>query len=353
MIMSIGRVFKRPGSQNWHIEFSCNGQKVRFSSKTTSKTKAKQILVHHVNDMLNGTLPRQLRRHLPFKKLSELLINNYEINGKKSIDRAQRSVKKLAEFFATKNSGNIKAKDIWDYIDYRKDQGVENSTINRELSALKRMFNLAKLQKRIQPEDMPEFPPQLDENNIREGFIKIEDLERLLKQLPTYLQPVVEFAFYTGMRKSEIASIEWNQVDLKEGFVHLRAGQAKNKTARSVPLLPEIIALLKDLKKKAKKGQELVFTNTRNKPIGDFYSTWRKHVAKAGFEGLIFHDLRRSAVKVLVDAGVPEKVCMEITGHKSRQIFDRYHINNHDDLRKAAAALSAFAKKKKEEAMDD
>ena len=76
-------------------------------------------------------------------------------------------------------------------------------------------------------------------------------------------------------------------------------------------------------------------------PIKSFRVAFRTACSEAGCPGRVLHDFRRTAVRNLVRAGIPERVAMQMTGHKTRSVFERYNIVSAGDLREAAKRLNA------------
>ncbi len=190
---------------------------------------------------------------------------------------------------------------------------------------------------------MPYFP-MLKENAPRKGFVEYEQFERLYAALPVTLRPLVTFLYFTGCRLGEARKIQWSQIDLANRQVRLEGDQTKNGEPRVLPLPDQLVEMLS--RQEPKSGT--VFYS------GQFRKSWITACIKAGlgqwevnggakkrWDGLLVHDLRRSAVRNLIRAGVNERVAMEISGHKTRSVFDRYNIVSTDDLHRAMNRVEA------------
>jgi integrase len=197
----------------------------------------------------------------------------------------------------------------------------------------------------------------LRENNTRTGFFEWEQFSGVRAHLPEPIQPVVSFAYITGWRiASEVLPLQWRNIDFKSGEVRLDAGTTKNGDGRVFKMTDDLRELLdqrfratKDVERKCEQIVPWVFFRLvaeerggekKPKPISAFTKAWKRACLAAGCPGRIPHDLRRTAVRNMVRAGVPERVAMKLTGHKTRSVFERYNIVSDGDLDAAAARLS-------------
>jgi len=219
-------------------------------------------------------------------------------------------------------------------------EGAGPSIINRSLQALRRGLNILREDSKLAV--VPKIR-LLKEPSARQGFIEQAKFEELLAALPSYLRPLAALLYYTGARRGEALLVEWEQVDLLRREITLRDSQTKTSEPRVLPLPSRVVALLQDIE--PKRGKVFDATNLRVE--------WERAVVAVGlgtrekidggegkhdwyrFRGLRLHDLRRSAVRNLIKSGAPEKVCMKISGHKTRDVFDRYHIVVTADLHAA------------------
>jgi integrase len=160
--------------------------------------------------------------------------------------------------------------------------------------------------------------------------------------LPDYVKVPLIIGYWTGMRAGEILKLRWEQVDLERGLLRLEPGTTKNNRGRLIPLVKEVTEALWLWKQQILlrdpscpwvcqyRGKRLLAVPTKS---------WRKACERVGLKGKLFHDLRRSAVRNMMRAGIPERVAMEISGHKTRSVFDRYDIVSEQDVLDAAVYL--------------
>ena len=147
-----------------------------------------------------------------------------------------------------------------------------------------------------------------------------------------------EVAFTFGWRFSEVLNLRVEQVNVAGGTIRLYPGETKNDEGRVVVMTDRVRRLLEPCIT-GKNAGDYVFTRENGKRVKDFRGAWKKVCEKAGVPELLFHDLRRTAVRNMVRSSIPERVAMQISGHKTRSIFDRYNIVSERDLRDAARAM--------------
>jgi len=222
---------------------------------------------------------------------------------------------------------------------------AENATINRDLSALKRMLNLGAQQTPPKVDRVPHIP-MLQEDNVKKGFFEYDEFLALRDAAPEHLKGLITFAYKYGWRKSEVCALTWAQVDLKQGIVRLEPGTTKNKQARTIYLDDEAVAMFREVwnsRKRLKSGLPWVFLNDQGADrVKRFDKSWKSACKDAGISGKTFHDFRRTAVRNMVRAGIPERVAMMISGHRTRSVFDRYNIVDDKDLRMAAKKQATY-----------
>ncbi len=377
----MGSVYLRKGSKKFWIKYVQHGRVIRESTETTIIADARRMLKTREGDIVKGIPVDPDAGRITFEEAVVDLLNDYSMNGKKTLDDVRRRIRKhLEPYFGNRRMIAITTADLRAYVAKRQAEGsvvrqrrkgksavapdtpeerraVSAGEINRELTALKRMFSLA-----IQAGKLTHKPhfPMLRENNVRAGFLEHQHYLAMLEHLPACMRPVVTFAYVTGWRiNSEVLPMEWRQVDLKAGEVRLDPGTTKNLEGRVFYLTPELKKLLADQRKAANRIQrekgmivqhvffhdgrtqvgEPVFEAGRRIAPSGFYHAWCRARVDAGRPGSIPHDLRRTAVRNMVRAGIPERVAMKLSGHKTRSVFDRYNIVSDGDLRDARRRL--------------
>jgi integrase len=227
-----------------------------------------------------------------------------------------------------------------------------NATINRSLSTLRSMYSkyAEAHSDQLGKSDIPTMPRiETDaSDNVGQGFVEPEKFETILAALPEHLRPIIQFQYLTGMRSGAANSITWGMVSDDTKEIVIPAGLMKNKDPWKIPLVGPLEPIAETLKKsKGLRAVDMPVFNTTN-----LRRIWNQTCAKLGlgvfdpktqqYDGLHPHDLRRSAARNLVRAGVSKTVAQKITGHKSSRMFDRYDITDSTDVVQALTAVGDY-----------
>lgn len=377
-----GSIFRKPPCKLWVIQYYYKGRRVREATGLADFDEAKKLLRQrlHEIDRDEYVAQQQKARALRVKDLYETLKMHMDTNTKARKRDLPGRWKHLEPVFGTMKASEVTTDDVLRYTRDRLEK-AQNATVNRELGALKRMFRFAYKSTPPKVKQVP-YIPMLREDNARTGFVDDTGFQQLASQVPAgelWMRAFLELAYGYGWRRSELLELRVEQVDFALGKIRLEPGTTKNREGREVRITPNIAVLLREaVRGKAK--TDFVFTRKDGKPIKDMRAAWQNMCVRAGlgrwvclpcaknrqetllpvhikqcpacgakansgtraYRGLNPHDFRRSAVRNFANAGVPDLVAMKITGHKTRSVYDRYHIVNEADQGTALETLARW-----------
>jgi len=348
----LGGTYQRGGV--WWIQFYVRGHRYRESTNSAKEADAIRLLKHRIAQAQQPGRPigAQVEK-TSLADLTDMILNDYRANGRRSIDRLEDAIIHLKEFFGPdRRATDLTADRIVAYQAYRqerrhKGRAVANATINYELAMLRRAFRLASRVGKVA--FRPEFE-MLHVENARKGFFEADQSRAVVEHLPDYLKPVAMAAYITGWRtKSELLTRQWRHVDIDAGWLRLDPGEGKTAEGRMFPLTPDLRTLLEgqrervsDLERATGQIIPWIFVHPDGTPIKNFRYAWAKACRAAGVAGRLVHDFRRTAVRNLERAGVPRSAAMKITGHKTETVYRRYAIVDEGMMREAAEKLAAL-----------
>jgi len=338
----------KPG-RIWWMKYYVSGRPLRESTGADKESEARRLLKEREGRVATSQpiLPRADR--IRYEEIARDLRQHYQTTGARNMREARTRFKHLDRFFTGLRVVSINKAEVTAFVLRRQGEGASNATINRELSTLSRMLRLA-----YESGKLFRVPPikKLKENAPRQGFFEREQYEAVRRRLPPDLQVAVAIAYTFGWRmQSEVLALERRMLDLDAGTLRLEPGMTKNDAGRLVYLPPDLRAQLatqvervRTLERQTGQIIPYLFPRLRGRLRGrrrrDFRKAWQTACEKAGCSGMLRHDLRRTAVRNMVNAGIPERVAMKVTGHKTRAVFDRYHIVSPGDLQEVARKLT-------------
>ncbi len=331
--------------------------------RSSELKKAQRQLDRRRGEVASQRFVGAVERTLKFEDLMRLVREDYQLKGRRSTASLESRIANLQGFFGGVRVSDITPGLITQYQLDRKHGRVKaarrrrkdgkpagrrlrpaaNSTVNRDLEVLKRAFRLAARKELVS--HVPEFPEDLSEkDNVRQGFLEHRAYLALRRALPDDFADVLDFGYLVGWRKGSIHALRWPSIDRAANVIYLPA--RNNKTGRPFRLwmFPEIRAVVDRRWAKRHPGTDFVF-HVDGRPMGEWDGTWKRACQVAGVPGLLFHDLRRTATRNLIRAGVDPKIAMKITGHETEAMLRRYDISAEDDVRDAAVAYSAYLRR--------
>ncbi len=328
----------------WWIQYSHRGQKFRESSGSGREVDARRLLRRRLEEVGRGRFVGPQQERVLLTDLLDSLRVDYELNGRRSIRSLPCRLNPLKSAFAGERALDVTEDRIARYVAARLAENYAPATVNRELAALRRAFRLAIRQRRL---SMMPVITLLAEHNARQGFVEPATFEIIVLHLPDYLQDLCRFAYLAGWRKGEVITLAWTDVDRTRGLITLRREHSKNEEPRLLPLSTELAAIIE------RRWQARIVTRAAGttiladlvfhragKPVRTFRKAWASACTAAGAPGLLFHDLRRSAVRNMERAGgVSRTVAMKLSGHQTESVYRRYRIVDETDLREALARV--------------
>ena len=368
-----GSIFLQPGSSIWWYQIWINGKRQRGSTGCRTKREADAFVRRKLAEYSVGLSSPESQKVTVKELVEDVLLRNKNNGNKTVADDESRWKNHLKPFFGHLRATQVSSDLIDRYINKRKSDQTrsktapENGTINRELALVKSAFNHGTEQTPPKVRFVPHFN-MLEENNVRRGFLQDEQYLRLSRECAVegvWLTGVFETAFAYGWREDELLALRVGQLDLLGKIIDL--GETKNGDQRMIHMTEHVFQCLVRCVA-GKKPDDFVFTRDDGSRVKDFRQAWWNACIRAGlgrFEcrdcdsnvsegrrcstcqskkkakyiGLKFHDLRRTGIRNMSRKGIPEKVGMLISGHRTDSVYRHYNIVDMEVLKTATAKI--------------
>jgi integrase len=339
----MGSVFLRGNS--YVIEYRDRGKTKRETigrKGIVTKTMAREILRTKEQQVKRGEYDL-LDSKIP--TLNEFAIDYLQhvrdVAKKRSWKRDEGILKHFKSIFGDRKLSEISSKDIDDYKNARLLK-VESATVNRELSLLRHLLNLAKRWKKFFGINPVSEAGLIAVNNQIERILTLEEEQKLLECSNPNLRVILICALNTGMRKSEILTLKWDNVDLDNNIITIQHTNTKNKKIRRIPINSVLRKLLLEQRLKSG-GSEFVFLSADGNPYkreDSLKKAFNGALRRAGIAELRFHDLRHTAATRMIEHGASVVAVSKILGHADLKTTMRY-AHPEDSLKEAVESLSS------------
>lgn len=217
----------------------------------------------------------------------------------------------------------------------KEQEGASPATINRILALIRAIMR--KAEREWEWLDRAPSIRMRKEDNKRIRWLTPIEAKRLKTELPNHLANAMEFALQTGLRESNIAHLEWTEIDFKRRHAYIPANKSKSGKAIAVPLNTSAMEVLQSLRGK---HPQFVFTYKGNRLLRFNSKAWRKALKRAGINDFRWHDLRHTWASWHVQNGTSLHELQQLGGWASFEMVLRYAHLSSNHLKNAAERIS-------------
>jgi integrase len=356
-----GTITERGGKFYARVQFTDEtGKRRDVWRKVDNRTKGRQVIRQLLTEIENSTPTSLDAANLRFDELAAHFETNYlkpaeyvdgrKVAGVRSFTPAFAAVHVIKNYFGKKKLRNITYADITSYRSHRLKTPTRHgkqraiATVNRELDKLRRMFNIA-----IQQGWLSQSPFKkggslisLADETHRERILSRDEESRLLaaieaEPLREHLKGIVMIALDCALRRGEILTLTWSDVNLENRTINVRAFNAKTARARTVAMTNRVFEDLRGRSEAASNGiNQFLFS------VKDVKRSFRSACRQAGISDFRLHDCRHTAITRMIRAGIPPVEVMRVSGHQTLSCFYRYSNLDSDTVFRVASALDAY-----------
>jgi integrase len=318
-------------------------KKIKELVKESESLSAKEL------DSANMTLNELADYYIKNYLHKAVYIGDKKVSGVRGVTEAICAVKPLKEYFGTRKIKTITDGDIRTYKQFRLSTPTKYgnqraiATVNKELNKLKRMFNIAVREQWLSRNVFSNGESLISQEEHRTRVLSIDEEKRLLVAIESnprrsHIKGIVLIGLDCALRRGEIFSLKWSDVDFVARTITVRAFNAKTARKRTTAMTKRVYAELYLLWENSIKDEnELVFGVSVT-----IKTAWKKICREADIEDFHFHDTRHTAITRMIRAGLPPVEIMKVSGHSTLSAFNIYANLESDAIFRAANALDNY-----------
>lgn len=338
-------LYRQGSSTVWWMNYSFRGRQIRKSTGTTNKKVAESIYYKVKTQIAEGAYLESIRgKNKTYADVAQRYLKEVTPDKKPSTQRDDLAhAKKFITFFGKFYLNEITPDLITQYVLKRKKK-VGPSSVNRELAFLSASFNKAyKLWGWCK--ENPVSKIKRDKETKRVKYFSETEFQEIFNHSTEWVKPLVLLAKNTGLRKSNVVSLKWSEVNLNDRLIILDGAVMKNSHCLGVPLNSVAWDVIKDQRRNQKLHSSYVFCKDNGEPYTGWgvYQAFKKACIKAKLPDFRFHDLRHDFCSKLVQSGVDLYTVKELVGHKDITTTQRYAHLSKAKLKDAVAVLEKLS----------